>query len=75
MDKHLLGALLYASVPFGIAVYLLLVDSGVLRDKSGHDEFYQLVLEHRWATLAVAIVLMLFAGYEFLRYLDAARTP
>ena len=74
MDKHLIGALVYASIPFGIAVYLFLIDLGVFEDKSGHDEFYQTILEHRLATAIAGIVLMLFAAFELFRYLGAS-TP
>ena len=75
MDKHLLAGLLYASIPFGLGVYLLLIDSGALKDRSGHDDFYQLIREHRIAALVVGIVLVVLAFTEFFRFLDVARTP
>lgn len=68
---QLLGAIVYAAVPFLIGVYILLVDAGILKDKSGKDEFYQWIKSNRLAFLLGATALMIFAGFEFFRFLAA----
>ncbi len=70
-EKHLIGALFYAALPFLIGVYIILVDAGVFKDKSGHDEFYQWIKSNRVPFLLGGILLIVFAVFEFLRYLGA----
>ena len=73
MKEHVWGALFYASVPFLIAVYLLLIDAGILKDSTGHDDFYQWIKEYRVAFLVLALLLMAFAVFEFFRFIDSFR--
>lgn len=68
---HLWGALAYAAIPFAIGVYVLLIDSRVLRDRSGKDDLYQWILGNPVAWLCVGAALLALAVFEFFRFLGA----
>jgi hypothetical protein len=68
---HLWGALAYSAIPFAIGAYLLLIDSGVLKDRSGRDDLYRWIRENLIAWFAVGGALMTLAAFEFFRFLGA----
>lgn len=70
-DKHLLGAIAYAAIPFAIGVYILLIDGDVLKDKTGKDDLYQWIHEYRKVFLVIGLLFLALAGSEFLRFLGA----
>lgn len=70
-ESKVWGAVLYASAAIIIGVYVLLIDAGVLRDKTGKDEFYSWITQNRLSWLVIGLFLIGLGGFEFFRYIDS----